>query len=163
MGTISKTSNRWKLAYRFPVGLTMIAGLLACGEDSINQNLSKHDSLSPRTEGFAPPTPAIVTSKDYPVTPETREIYKWYCAQCHGLKGEGDGINSKHVTVPPRNHTKASYLETRSDQELFDAIRLGGLKIGRAPCMPAWGHTLKESIIWELVNYIRELCHCEAI
>ena len=99
----------------------------------------------------------------HPVTEVTRETYQWYCTQCHGVEGKGDGINSKYVTVPPRNHTKSDYLETRSDQELFDAIRLGGLKVGRAPCMPPWGHTLDEKMIWSLVRYIRELCHCEAI
>ena len=97
------------------------------------------------------------------ITEKTRETYQWYCAQCHGVKGKGNGINSPHVTVPPRNHTKADYLETRSDQELFEAISKGGLKIGRAPCMPSWGATFDEETIWSLVRYIRELCKCEAV
>ena len=96
------------------------------------------------------------------VTEDTRKTYQWYCSQCHGLKGKGDGINAKFLTVPPRNHTKASYLETRTDQQLFKAIMFGGLSVGRARCMPAWGHTLTEDTIHSLVRYIRELCHCEA-
>ena len=103
------------------------------------------------------PQPKIV-----PVTEETRQTYKWYCSQCHGVKGKGDGINAKFLTVPPRNHTKAAYLETRTDEQLFEAIKFGGLSVGRAPCMPAWGHTLAEDSIHSLVRYIRELCHCEA-
>lgn len=104
-----------------------------------------------------PPQPKIV-----PVTEETRQTYQWYCSQCHGIKGKGDGINAKFLTVPPRNHTKAVYLETRTDEQLFEAIKFGGLSVGRAPCMPAWGHTLAEETIHSLVRYIRELCHCEA-
>jgi hypothetical protein len=100
--------------------------------------------------------------KTVPVTEETRQIYKWYCSQCHGLKGKGDGINAKFLTVPPRNHTKAAYLETRTDEQLFEAIKFGGLSVGRAPCMPAWGHTLADNTIHSLIRYIRELCHCEA-
>ena len=100
--------------------------------------------------------------KTLPVTEETRQTYKWYCSQCHGVKGKGDGINAKFLTVPPRNHTKAAYLETRTDEQLFEAIKFGGLSVGRAPCMPAWGHTLAEDTIHSLVRYIRELCHCEA-
>ena len=100
--------------------------------------------------------------KTVPVTEETRQTYQWYCSQCHGVKGKGNGINAKFLTVPPRNHTKAAYLETRTDEQLFEAIKFGGLSVGRAPCMPAWGHTLAEDTIHSLVRYIRELCHCEA-
>ena len=94
---------------------------------------------------------------------KTRKTYQWYCAQCHGIKGKGDGINAKFLTVPPRNHTKAEYLETRTDKQLFEAIKFGGLSVGRAPCMPAWGHTIDEKTIHQLVLYIRELCQCEAL
>ena len=103
------------------------------------------------------PQPKIV-----PVTEETRQTYQWYCSQCHGIKGKGDGINAKFLTVPPRNHTKAAYLETRTDEQLFEAIKFGGLSVGRAPCMPAWGFTLEDNTIHSLIRYIRELCHCEA-
>ena len=97
------------------------------------------------------------------VTEDTRQTYQWYCTQCHGIKGKGDGVNAKFLTVPPRNHTKAQYLETRTDEQLFDAIKFGGLSVGRAPCMPAWGETLTDDIIHSLVQYIRELCQCEAL
>ena len=97
------------------------------------------------------------------VTDGTRQLYRRYCAQCHGLKGHGDGINAPYLVVPPRDHTKGDYLETRSDQQLFDAIKLGGLAVGRAPCMPAWEHTFENETIRSLVNYIRELCDCKAL
>ncbi|MBC8284832.1 MAG: cytochrome c, partial [Nitrospinae bacterium] len=96
-------------------------------------------------------------------TDKTRETYQWYCAQCHGVKGKGDGINAKFLTVPPRNHTKAEYLETRTDEQFFEAIKFGGLSVGRAPCMPAWGNTIDDKTIHQLVRYIRELCQCEAL
>jgi len=97
------------------------------------------------------------------VTEKTRQVYRRYCAQCHGVKGHGDGINAPYLVVPPRDHTKSDYLETRSDQQLFDAIKLGGLAVGRAPCMPAWEHTFESETIRSLVNYIRELCNCKAL
>ena len=97
------------------------------------------------------------------VTEETRQVYQRYCAQCHGVKGHGDGINSPYLVVPPRDHTKGDYLETRSDQQLFDVIKLGGLAVGRAPCMPAWGYTFKDKTILSLVSYIRELCDCKSL
>ena len=97
------------------------------------------------------------------VTEKTRQVYRRYCAQCHGVKGHGDGVNAPYLVVPPRDHTKSDYLETRSDQQLFDAIKLGGLAVGRAPCMPAWEHTFESETIRSLVNYIRELCNCKAL
>ncbi len=107
-------------------------------------------------------TPQTPQPERAQVTENTRQTYQWYCAQCHGMEGKGDGINARFLTVPPRNHTKAEYLETRTDEQLFEAIRFGGLSVGRAPCMPAWGHTLDEGAIHSLVQYIRELCQCEA-
>ena len=97
------------------------------------------------------------------VTEETRQVYQRYCAQCHGEKGHGDGINAPYLVVPPRDHTKGDYLETRSDQQLFDVIKLGGLAVGRAPCMPAWGYTFEDKTIHSLVSYIRELCDCKSL
>ena len=97
------------------------------------------------------------------VTDKTGQVYRRYCAQCHGVKGQGDGINAPYLVVPPRDHTKGDYLETRSDQQLFDAIKLGGLAVGRAPCMPSWQHTFGDKTIHSLVNYIRQLCDCKAL
>ena len=143
-------------------GIALLTILVtACGQSEQATSIAK------------PPTPQEVGEirevnrqtpqlKTLPVTEETRQTYKWYCSQCHGVKGKGDGINAKFLTVPPRNHTKAGYLETRTDEQLFQAIKFGGLSVGRAPCMPAWGHTLEEDTIHSLVRYIRELCHCEA-
>ena len=137
-------------------GVALIALLTGCGQDSAEEK---------------PPKPPIVgtepahtpTHRAHLVTPEIRETYQFYCAQCHGADGHGSGINAPYLTVPPRDHTKADYLETRTDEHLFTAIQQGGLAVGRAPCMPSWGHTLDNKTIHSLVSYIRELCHCEAL
>ena len=138
--------------------LVIVIGVFGCGEKQTEK------SPQPPIKAESPPT---LFSKEKIsagiVTEKTRETYQWYCAQCHGIKGKGDGINAKFLTVPPRNHTKAEYLETRTDEQFFQAIKFGGLSVGRAPCMPAWGNTLNDSTIHELVRYIRELCQCEAL
>lgn len=147
---------------RMPVAslpLLLLVALLAfaCGRE---------DAPPPAKDAPAPPPAAETSETSAPVetaSAETRATYQWYCAQCHGVEGHGDGINAKWLTVPPRDHTKADYLETRTDQQLFDAIQQGGLAVGRAPCMPRWGDTLDEKTIHALVRYIRELCACEAI
>jgi cytochrome c oxidase cbb3-type subunit III len=117
------------------------------------------EQLEKSPSSFKPPTRAIGISL---VTEETREVYQRYCAQCHGEEGHGDGVNAMYLVVPPRDHTKADYIETRSDQQLFDAIKFGGLAVGRAPCMPSWGHTFEDEMVHSLVSFIRELCDCKA-
>ena len=137
--------------------------MIAVGKKSWSEKTAE-EPRPPMTTGSLSATPIEKTTpKPVVVTEKTRETYQWYCAQCHGIKGKGDGINAKFLTVPPRNHTKASYLETRTDEQFFEAIKFGGLSVGRAPCMPAWGNTLSDSTIHELVRYIRELCQCEAL
>ena len=117
------------------------------------------EQLEKSSSSLTPPTAAIDKSL---VTEKTRQTYQRYCAQCHGEEGYGDGVNAPYLVVPPRDHTKADYIETRSDKQLFDAIKFGGLAVGRAPCMPAWGNTLEDKMIHSLVSYIRELCNCKA-
>ena len=141
----------------FVGGMALIGILTGCGQEEPEQD-------KPASPYAASPTPAPTPiPQAHPVTQKTRETYQFYCTQCHGVDGHGKGINAPHLTVPPRDHTKASYLETRTDEQLFTAIQQGGLAVGRAPCMPSWQHTLDESTIHSLVSYIRELCQCESL
>ncbi len=137
-------------------GVVLMALLTGCDQDPAEE---KPSPSAPA------PTPSVhaTAPRAHPVTQETRDTYQFYCAQCHGADGHGKGINAPHLTVPPRDHTKADYLETRTDEHLFTAIQQGGLAVGRAPCMPRWGHTLDDNTIHSLVSYIRELCQCEAL
>lgn len=135
--------------------LALIGCLAGCGPSEKSESTPPVTSAQPEATAPAPPVA--------PVSQATKDTYQFYCTQCHGLKAKGDGINAKFLTVPPRDHTKAEYMETRSDEQLFTAIQQGGLSVGRAPCMPAWGHTLSDETIHSLVRYIRELCHCEAL
>jgi mono/diheme cytochrome c family protein len=147
------------------IGL-LVAGifcaLVGCGEKQNSAKIGATDKAKSEN-GKAQSSTKQAKAVHPEVTDKTRQTYQWYCSQCHGNEGKGDGVNAKLLTVPPRNHTKADYLESRTDQQLFDAIKLGGLVVGRAPCMPAWGHTLDEKMIRSLVGYIRELCQCESI
>jgi cytochrome c oxidase cbb3-type subunit III len=138
--------------------LTLFFWLAGCGQNPQQATPVTQAPTQQKVEPTHPAAPALI-----PVTESTRQTYQWYCAQCHGIEGKGNGINAKLLTVPPRNHTKAVYLETRTDAQLFEAIKFGGLSVGRAPCMPAWENTLSEDTLHSLVQYIRELCHCEAL
>lgn len=90
-----------------------------------------------------------------------KDNYRTYCAQCHGFMGNGQGINVRDMSVQPRNHTDASYMSSRSDQDLFDADKKGGLAIDKSVLMPPWGSTLSDKEIHDMVQYLRVLCHCQ--
>ena len=158
MKTFDKLKSKIAITFIFKcVFLITAIGVFGCGEKQAKKSPQLPLKAEPPTLSLKKEVrPVIVTGK-------TRETYQWYCAQCHGIKGKGDGINAKFLTVPPRNHTKAEYLETRTDEQFFQAIKFGGLSVGRAPCMPSWGNTLNDSTIHALVRYIRELCQCEAL
>ena len=141
----------------FLIGIIALAGIFSGCEKEPEEEKPLYSSSEP-AQPASPQTP-----RAYPVTQETRDTYQFYCTQCHGVDGHGKGINAPYLTVPPRDHTKAAYLETRTDEHLFTAIQQGGLAVGRAPCMPSWQHTLDDDTIHSLVSYIRELCECEAL
>jgi cytochrome c oxidase cbb3-type subunit 3 len=90
-----------------------------------------------------------------------KDNYRTYCAQCHGLQGNGQGINVRDMSVQPRNHTDVVYMSSRSDQDLFTADKKGGLAINKSVLMPPWGDTLNDQEIHAMVQYLRKLCRCQ--
>lgn len=87
-------------------------------------------------------------------------LYNLYCTQCHGIKGNGKGVNASHMSVQPRSHVDREEMMARSDEELFKVIAQGGKSIDKSNLMPAWGVNLSDEEIDELVAYLRSLC-CE--
>ena len=90
-------------------------------------------------------------------TAKGEAIYVDRCATCHGADGQGSWRAALFL-VRPGKLSDAAALGARSDQYLFDLIKNGGAPIGR-PGMPAFGSTLTESDIRELVTYVRGLSH----
>lgn len=87
-----------------------------------------------------------------------KALYEVYCTQCHGITGNGKGINAPHMSVIPRDHTDRGEMMARTDDELFKAIAHGGKSINKSVLMPAWHENLSESDTHDLVAYLRELC-----
>jgi len=88
------------------------------------------------------------------------DLYKIYCWQCHGMQGDGMGINIPDMSVQPRNHTDSKDMSARADEDLFKAIKGGGQAIDKSVLMPPWGEVLSDDEIQSLVRYLRELCKC---
>ena len=83
--------------------------------------------------------------------------YQFYCAACHGMRGNGDGINAKNLSIPPRRHSNASYMANLSDAYLSRVIKEGGTSQGLSPLMPPWGGVLSDKEILNLIAFLRIL------
>lgn len=94
-----------------------------------------------------------------------KELYKTYCAVCHGDKGKGDGINSREMDPAPRDFAdtgKEKYMMKRTQQEIYQAIDVGGREIDKSSLMPPFGKTLSQKEMWSIVAYISELCETKS-
>lgn len=87
--------------------------------------------------------------------------YKTYCVQCHGMSGNGNGVNVRDMSVQPRDHTDAKSMSARSDDMIFKVIKEGGLSIDKSVLMPPWGDTLSDEEIHDMVQHLRTLCKCK--
>lgn len=87
-----------------------------------------------------------------------KALYAVYCSQCHGVQGDGKGINAAHMSVQPRDHTDTKEMSARTDEELFKVIKEGGKSINKSVLMPIWGGNLSDDDIHALVTHLRTLC-----
>ncbi|MBM3566503.1 MAG: cytochrome c [Alphaproteobacteria bacterium] len=93
---------------------------------------------------------------------DVETLFKFYCAQCHGLDGKGGGPNvSKDFPVTPRDFTIAAEMNKLTDADVRNVIADGGPAASKSPLMPPWGKTLSEAEIGELTKHLRKLCNCK--
>ncbi len=92
-----------------------------------------------------------------------RDNYRFYCAQCHGGDGKGDGPNAlESMPVVPRDHTNAVEMSKLTDEDILNAIADGGASVSKSSLMPPFSKTLTQKEIIELKDYLRRLCKCKA-
>lgn len=86
--------------------------------------------------------------------------YDTYCVQCHGINRNGRGINSRDMSVQPRDHTDAKTMGDIPENEILKVIKEGGLAVNKSVLMPAWGNVLNDTEIREMAAYLRHVCNC---
>ena len=89
-----------------------------------------------------------------------RKVYEHYCSICHGERGKGDGFNSSNLTQRPYDFTDVSFWRQTTDERVYYAIARGGPSVGKSVLTPAWGHTLTERQLRDVVIYNSRLCRC---
>jgi len=107
-------------------------------------------------------TLAVLVSGTAAPAAEIEKVFSFYCAQCHGLGGKGDGPNvTKDFPVSPRNFTNAAEMNKLTDADLKNVILDGGPAVSKSPMMPPWGKTLSAEQVDGLVKHLRVLCACK--
>lgn len=97
--------------------------------------------------------------KSFAVSAE--ENYKWYCSQCHGLKGDGKGINATpDQPVNPKNHTDTAEMAKLSVSDVENVIRDGGAATSKSTMMPPFDKSMTGEEIKDLVTHLKKLCKC---
>lgn len=77
-----------------------------------------------------------------------REVFRLYCASCHGTSAKGDGPVASSLTVRPADLTQIA----RRNAGKFDAAQVARTIDGRSPVkghgggdMPVWGDAFQRS------------------
>lgn len=111
-------------------------------------------------DGAAAPVAAAAAGGNAAPEPDRHSrgalIYRMLCTQCHGLNGDGRGINARHLAVEPRNHSAAE-MARLSDEHLVRVIRYGGTAVDKSALMPSWASVLREDEIRDVVAHLRTL------
>ncbi len=85
------------------------------------------------------------------------KIYRHYCQICHGEEGKGDGFNSYNIEPTPRDLTDEAFWQQTTDERTYYTVSQGGGSVGKSVMMPAWGHTLTDRQIRDVITFVRAL------
>lgn len=89
---------------------------------------------------------------------EAASNYSNFCATCHGATGKGNGPAAMALNPKPKDFADCKTMAKITDETLFKAIHGGGQTVGLSPMMPAWGGSLTDQQIHDLVRYVRGFC-----
>lgn len=78
------------------------------------------------------------------------EKYGFYCLQCHGPQGKGNGTVGQSFAPLPTN-LQSPYVQQQTDGEIFYRTSFGYKR------HPPMVYTVAESDLWAIVIYIRSL------
>jgi len=88
---------------------------------------------------------------------EGKQWYYVYCIGCHGWLLQGDGPVAIDLNPRPRTLVKGSYMNKKTNLDLFTVIKGGGEAVSLSSSMPSWGNYLQDQDIWNVVAWIRAM------
>lgn len=93
---------------------------------------------------------------------DSKAVFEFYCAQCHGFNGDGKGPNvTADFATDPRDFTKTAEMEKLTDADIKNVILDGGPALSKSALMPPWSKTLTTEEVDGLVQVLRGFCKCQ--
>jgi putative copper export protein/methionine-rich copper-binding protein CopC/mono/diheme cytochrome c family protein len=74
-------------------------------------------------------------------------LYQQYCAQCHGINGDGNGEAAAGLPIKPADFRV--HIPYHTDDYFFRTIQNG-----LGTIMPSWKGTISEEDTWNLINFL---------
>jgi mono/diheme cytochrome c family protein len=82
------------------------------------------------------------------------QLYREYCAQCHGATGKGDGPAASGLEPKPAVHAAVPF-ENLPAEYLYNVIYHGGRSVGKSPSMPYWSLTIGDHGVADVIAYLK--------
>jgi mono/diheme cytochrome c family protein len=79
---------------------------------------------------------------------------KGVCNVCHGDTGKGDGSAGAVLSPPPTDFTSPQFQASRTDAQMFSAVKNGIPGTGMISFNPAM---INDTETWQVIAYIRSL------
>ena len=133
----------------------IVGALISAGMISIALSEGNHKGGHGHGAGVHWASPKAAAAKINPIESDQaslgrgKQSYFQYCSSCHGATALGDGPTGTTLNSKPTNLVSMAGVHPDGDF----AWKIAN---GRGQ-MPAWKTVLKESQIWDLVNYIQAL------
>lgn len=144
--------DRWKLVHYIRVNFTQTeerpeaTANQVYPESYLTQTMPVKATEAEITEGALPHAMPITPSYE-----RGKLAYEKFCANCHGLSGQGDGWESKYLDVQPPGFSQPDS-SAMTDGDLYARITFGI----QNSAMPTWGEWMPERDRWDVIKFIRE-------
>ncbi len=127
--------------------------LLACS--MLLPGLAVAQDFAARGFKLGPTSPRQASPEDLAAG---KALYEELCSQCHGEKGDAQGVLANLLDPRPRDFRRGIYKIRRTPQGELptdeDLVRIVGNGMP-GTSMPAWRGLLSDAQIWQLVDYIK--------
>jgi mono/diheme cytochrome c family protein len=115
------------------------------------------EAQAPAAPATAPATEAAAGGAVLGDAAKGKVIYQTYCVACHGPEGKGDGPAAASLTTKPADHADGNVMNKIPNEVLFKAIKEGGASVGKSNLMRAWGATLNDEQVKDVLAFVRSL------
>jgi len=133
--------------------LVLFASLLSLG----CQNKSRTEQTPSSVQAAEQAAPIVAEADQSALAAATaKSTFASKCVVCHGSVGLGDGPGAAALNPKPRAFGDGTWQTSVTDEQISNAIIMGGAAVGKSPNMPANPELSdKPDVVKQLVSIVR--------